>query len=137
MAADEPNPVDARTTLAPLPNHRNVGERWWQELWRRHTHITTPLRARGLPCDIECLRSGAATEHAAGASRARRVRVAPRRAAGGGNSGPLRPGGPQLARSGVCLMPSTTARLVTALMYRTVPVLISRSSAFGFWPSVT
>ncbi|MEU8649697.1 hypothetical protein [Streptomyces sp. NPDC048737] len=53
MAADEPDLVDARTTLAPLPDHRNVGERWWQELWRRHTHITTPLRARGLPCDIE------------------------------------------------------------------------------------
>ncbi|WP_416530383.1 hypothetical protein [Streptomyces coelicoflavus] len=54
MAADEPNPPDSRTTpLAPLPDHRNVGERWWQELWRRHTHITTPLRARGLPCDIE------------------------------------------------------------------------------------
>ncbi|MFE0207387.1 hypothetical protein [Streptomyces sp. NPDC058985] len=54
MAADEPNPPDSRTSpLAPLPDHRNVGERWWQELWRRHTHITTPLRARGLPCDIE------------------------------------------------------------------------------------
>ncbi|MCT7351603.1 hypothetical protein N4P33_05390 [Streptomyces sp. 15-116A] len=26
---------------------------WWQELWRRHVHITTPLRARGLQCDIE------------------------------------------------------------------------------------
>ncbi|MFC9502733.1 hypothetical protein [Streptomyces sp. NPDC057002] len=26
---------------------------WWQELWRRHAHITTPLRARGLQCDIE------------------------------------------------------------------------------------
>ncbi|MFD6624775.1 hypothetical protein [Streptomyces diastaticus] len=25
----------------------------WKELWRRHEHITTPLRARGLPCDIE------------------------------------------------------------------------------------
>ncbi|MFG3026498.1 hypothetical protein ACGFZQ_49840 [Streptomyces sp. NPDC048254] len=26
---------------------------WWQELWRRHAHITTPLRERGLECDIE------------------------------------------------------------------------------------
>jgi hypothetical protein len=26
---------------------------WWQELWRRHAHITTPLRQRGLVCDIE------------------------------------------------------------------------------------
>ncbi|MFI8489463.1 hypothetical protein [Streptomyces rubrogriseus] len=54
MAADEPNPTDARTPpLAPLPDHQDVQTRWWQELWRRHTHITTPLRTRGLPCDIE------------------------------------------------------------------------------------
>ncbi|MDT0614970.1 hypothetical protein [Streptomyces lancefieldiae] len=54
MAADKPNPTDARATpLAPLPDHQDVETRWWQELWRRHTHITTPLRARGLPCDIE------------------------------------------------------------------------------------
>ncbi|MFB7481895.1 hypothetical protein ACFUEM_25105 [Streptomyces anulatus] len=26
---------------------------WWQELWRRHAHITTPLRHRGFTCDIE------------------------------------------------------------------------------------
>lgn len=39
--------------LAPLPGHRNVNTPWWQELWRRHAHITTPLRARGLTCDIE------------------------------------------------------------------------------------
>ena len=54
MAADKPNPTDGHTTpLAPLPDHQDVKTRWWQELWRRHTHITTPLRARGLPCDIE------------------------------------------------------------------------------------
>ncbi|MFD8351518.1 hypothetical protein ACFV1X_21580 [Streptomyces coelicoflavus] len=54
MAADKPNPTDAHaTSLAPLPDHQDVQTRWWQELWRRHTHITTPLRARGLPCDIE------------------------------------------------------------------------------------
>ncbi|MFF7337350.1 hypothetical protein ACFZAT_08400 [Streptomyces sp. NPDC008163] len=39
--------------LAPLPDHRHVHTPWWQELWRRHAHITTPLRARGLTCDIE------------------------------------------------------------------------------------
>lgn len=39
--------------LAPLPDHRNVNTAWWQELWRRHAHITTPLRQRGLECDIE------------------------------------------------------------------------------------
>ncbi|MDQ1012085.1 hypothetical protein QFZ82_006570 [Streptomyces sp. V4I23] len=40
-------------SLAPLPNHRNVNTAWYQELWRRHTHITTPLRQRGLEGDIE------------------------------------------------------------------------------------
>ncbi|WP_198358323.1 hypothetical protein [Streptomyces fildesensis] len=25
---------------------------WWRELWRRHAHIITPLRQRGLQCDI-------------------------------------------------------------------------------------
>ncbi|MGW7423610.1 hypothetical protein ACWGJB_26840 [Streptomyces sp. NPDC054813] len=47
--------TDARRTsaLAPLPDHRNVDTAWWQELWRRHAHITTPLRQRGLECDIE------------------------------------------------------------------------------------
>ncbi|MEN8654407.1 hypothetical protein ABCR94_28370 [Streptomyces sp. 21So2-11] len=45
-------PVDT-SLLAPLPEHRDVNTGWWQELWRRHTHITMPLRQRGLKCDIE------------------------------------------------------------------------------------
>ncbi|MEU3549906.1 hypothetical protein [Streptomyces longwoodensis] len=55
MAADEASTPDSRRVawLAPLPDHRNVDTPWWQELWRRHAHITTPLRARGLQCDIE------------------------------------------------------------------------------------
>ncbi|MFD4611963.1 hypothetical protein ACFWOT_28610 [Streptomyces sp. NPDC058440] len=54
MAADEENVTDARVApIAPLPDHRDVNMPWWQELWRRHAHITTPLRERGLPCDIE------------------------------------------------------------------------------------
>ncbi|MFE5957997.1 MULTISPECIES: hypothetical protein [Streptomyces] len=55
MAADEENtpPAHQAVPLAPLPDHRNVHTEWWQELWRRHAHITTPLRQRGLPCDIE------------------------------------------------------------------------------------
>ncbi|MCX4531051.1 hypothetical protein [Streptomyces sp. NBC_01669] len=55
MAADVDNTPDTRPTapLAPLPDHRNVNTPWWQKLWRRHAHITTPLRARGLQCDIE------------------------------------------------------------------------------------
>ncbi|MGQ4435344.1 MULTISPECIES: hypothetical protein [unclassified Streptomyces] len=44
---------DEGTPIAPLPDHRNVNTAWWQELWRRHAHITTPLRRRGLECDIE------------------------------------------------------------------------------------
>ncbi|MFJ4696338.1 hypothetical protein [Streptomyces sp. NPDC088766] len=55
MAADGESTPDARraTALAPLPDHRNVHTPWWQEVWRRHAHITTPLRERGLECDIE------------------------------------------------------------------------------------
>ncbi|MEU9288317.1 hypothetical protein AB0D57_27360 [Streptomyces sp. NPDC048275] len=55
MAADAENTPHARRAapLAPLPNHRNVDMPWWQELWRRHAHLTTPLRARRLECDIE------------------------------------------------------------------------------------
>ncbi|MER5346773.1 hypothetical protein ABT030_42115 [Streptomyces mirabilis] len=54
MAADEANTSDARAApLAPLPDHDNVNTPWWQELWRRHAHVITPLRARGLQCDIE------------------------------------------------------------------------------------
>ncbi|CBG69343.1 conserved hypothetical protein [Streptomyces scabiei 87.22] len=55
MAADGTSTPDARRAapLAPLPDHRNVDTPWWQELWRRHVHITTPLRERGLECDIE------------------------------------------------------------------------------------
>ncbi|MER6556712.1 hypothetical protein ABT300_02945 [Streptomyces sp. NPDC001027] len=55
MAADQENTPDARraAALAPLPDHRNVDTPWWQELWHRHAHITTPLRERGLECDIE------------------------------------------------------------------------------------
>ncbi|MFE5162960.1 hypothetical protein ACFRNT_31535 [Streptomyces sp. NPDC056697] len=55
MAADGATTPGARhaAPLAPLPDHRNVDTPWWQELWRRHAHITTPLRERGLECDIE------------------------------------------------------------------------------------
>ncbi|MER7728531.1 hypothetical protein [Streptomyces sp. NPDC096323] len=55
MATDVENTPDAPRTapLAPLPDHRDVNTPWWQELWRRHAHITTPMRQRGLTCDIE------------------------------------------------------------------------------------
>ncbi|MEU9426498.1 hypothetical protein AB0D87_27260 [Streptomyces sp. NPDC048342] len=55
MGADDENTRagDRTAPLAPLPDHRNVATPWWQELWRRHAPITTPLRQRGLECDIE------------------------------------------------------------------------------------
>ncbi|MER7932946.1 MULTISPECIES: hypothetical protein [unclassified Streptomyces] len=54
MNADEIHATNAHAIpRAPLPDHRDVNTPWWQELWRRHAHVTTPLRARGLPCDIE------------------------------------------------------------------------------------
>ncbi|MFJ9216520.1 hypothetical protein ACIRJL_10335 [Streptomyces sp. NPDC102383] len=55
MAADRENTgTDDRTApFPPLPAHHDVNTPWWQELWRRHEHITTPLRQRGLECDIE------------------------------------------------------------------------------------
>lgn len=55
MADDAESTPHARRAapLAPLPDHRNVDMPWWQELWRRHAHLTTPLRVRGLECDIE------------------------------------------------------------------------------------
>ncbi|MYU06137.1 hypothetical protein GTY81_20105 [Streptomyces sp. SID8366] len=54
MDAEEANAVNIRATpLAPLPDHPDVNTSWWQELWRLHAHITTPLRQRGLMCDIE------------------------------------------------------------------------------------
>ncbi|MEU3028080.1 hypothetical protein ACPCBC_16755 [Streptomyces incarnatus] len=54
MDADETDAVDARAMpLAPPPDHGDVNMPWWQELWRRHAHITTPLRQRGMMCDIE------------------------------------------------------------------------------------
>ncbi|MFJ2625523.1 hypothetical protein ACIO6T_19310 [Streptomyces sp. NPDC087532] len=64
MAADRENaPVTfhnaqhhypaSASPLAPLPDHRNASTAWWQELWSRHAHITTPLRQRGLECNLE------------------------------------------------------------------------------------
>ncbi|QNE79122.1 hypothetical protein F0344_07860 [Streptomyces finlayi] len=45
-------PGDA-SPLAPLPDHRDVHTSRWEVLWQRHAHLTTPLRQRGLECDIE------------------------------------------------------------------------------------
>jgi hypothetical protein len=35
-----------------MPDHRDVNESWWQNLWDRYTPITTPLRRRGIECDL-------------------------------------------------------------------------------------
>ncbi|MEU4095519.1 hypothetical protein [Streptomyces sp. NPDC026673] len=39
--------------LAPPPDHGRTGQREWQALWRQYETVTLPLRASGLPCDIE------------------------------------------------------------------------------------
>ncbi|WP_434596496.1 hypothetical protein [Streptomyces sp. A5-4] len=39
--------------LAPLPDHRNVLDPSWQRAWARFAHVTTPLRERGLVCDVQ------------------------------------------------------------------------------------
>jgi phosphoglycolate phosphatase-like HAD superfamily hydrolase len=44
---------DSARELAPLPDHRYVETTWWRTLWHRHAHVTTPLRQRGLICDVE------------------------------------------------------------------------------------
>lgn len=40
-------------TFAPMPDHRRVDRPEWQSLWVQYEAVTTPLRAAGLPCDIE------------------------------------------------------------------------------------
>ncbi|WP_374777026.1 hypothetical protein OG756_33960 [Streptomyces sp. NBC_01310] len=37
---------------APLPNHRNTSDPIWQRIWANYTFLTTPLRERGLVCDV-------------------------------------------------------------------------------------
>jgi phosphoglycolate phosphatase-like HAD superfamily hydrolase len=39
--------------LAPLLDHRHGVTTRWRTLWHRHAHVTTPLRQRGLVCDVE------------------------------------------------------------------------------------
>jgi len=36
-----------------MPDHRRVDRPEWQALWRAYEPVTTPLRAMGLPVDIE------------------------------------------------------------------------------------
>lgn len=43
----------AERPLAPLPDHRNVLDPSWQRAWARFAHVTTPLRERGLICDVQ------------------------------------------------------------------------------------
>lgn len=39
--------------FAPMPDHGRVDRPEWQSLWVQYEAVTTPLRAAGLPCDIE------------------------------------------------------------------------------------
>ncbi|GAA2643656.1 hypothetical protein GCM10010425_58840 [Streptomyces spororaveus] len=39
--------------LAPLPDHRNVHDPRWRAIWAGYTHVTTPLRERGMVCDVQ------------------------------------------------------------------------------------
>ncbi|MCY0940237.1 hypothetical protein [Streptomyces antarcticus] len=36
-----------------MPDHRNVLDPSWQRAWARFAHVTTPLRERGLVCDVQ------------------------------------------------------------------------------------
>lgn len=36
-----------------MPDHRNVFDPSWQGAWARFAHVTTPLRERGLICDVQ------------------------------------------------------------------------------------
>ncbi|WP_405496239.1 hypothetical protein [Streptomyces sp. NBC_00096] len=38
--------------MAPLPDHRHTGDPAWQRAWAEFELLTTPLRERGLVCDI-------------------------------------------------------------------------------------
>lgn len=47
-------PTTRRTpSLAPLPDHRNTRDPQWLRAWARFEHVTTPLRERGLTCDVD------------------------------------------------------------------------------------
>ncbi|MCY0942353.1 hypothetical protein [Streptomyces antarcticus] len=37
-----------------MPDHRNVHNPGWQRAWARFAHVITPLRERGLLCDVQC-----------------------------------------------------------------------------------
>lgn len=38
---------------APLPDHRNVHDPRWREVWAGYAHLTTPLHERGMVCDVQ------------------------------------------------------------------------------------
>ncbi|MER5765650.1 hypothetical protein [Streptomyces sp. NPDC002082] len=39
--------------MAPLPDHRKSGDPAWQRAWANNTYLTTPLRERGMVCDVQ------------------------------------------------------------------------------------
>lgn len=46
-------PTGQPRPLTPLPDHRNVRDPGWQRAWARFGHVITPLRERGLLCDVQ------------------------------------------------------------------------------------
>ncbi|MEU5833017.1 hypothetical protein ABZ820_04905 [Streptomyces diacarni] len=52
MPEDPPSPAN-EPALAPLPDHNRLTDPAWIRQWERFSHLTTPLRRRGLVCDIE------------------------------------------------------------------------------------
>ncbi|MFI5863724.1 hypothetical protein [Streptomyces sp. NPDC051546] len=39
--------------LAPLPDHRKTEDPAWQRAWANNAYLTTPLRERGMVCDVQ------------------------------------------------------------------------------------
>ncbi|MEU2082345.1 hypothetical protein ABZ569_10725 [Streptomyces albus] len=53
MTAPDRKPDTEPAGLAPLPDTNKIRDALWQHQWKRFGHLTTPLRARGLVCDVE------------------------------------------------------------------------------------
>ncbi|MCY0928220.1 hypothetical protein OTB20_18865 [Streptomyces sp. H27-H1] len=46
-------PAEHRRALAPLPDHRGTGDPAWQQVWANYAYLITPLRERGMVCDVQ------------------------------------------------------------------------------------
>lgn len=50
---DTPPTTRLTSGLAPLPDHRHIRDPQWLRAWARFEQLTTPLRERGLTCDVD------------------------------------------------------------------------------------